>query len=152
GLALIVWREDRGSGFSSTLHLCWPVCRRFHRPLPRLLFGCHVVDPPLQGKTTVIFVPLPRKLVIFNSPPICSTRSRIPVRPTPSCRSLTLNPSPSSRSSRRRCFVLQLNRVSKLCGCAYLSALVNASCPMCIRFSCQTCDNSGSLPRSAKLV
>src|SRR5204863_8259881 len=70
------------------------------------LLGCHEIASPLQGSRTVIFVPLPPELVISNSPPICSTRSRIPLRPTPSCRSLTLNPSPSSRSSRRSSFAL----------------------------------------------
>src|SRR6266849_5830302 len=94
------------------------------------LFGCHDINSPLPGNTTVIFVPLPRALVISNSPPICSTRSRIPLRPTPSCRSFTLNPSPSSRSSRRSFFALYLRRVSKLRACAYLSVLVKASCPM----------------------
>src|SRR5438270_1414108 len=70
------------------------------------LFGFHQIDSPLQGSSTVIFVPLPRELLISNSPPICSTRSRIPERPTPSCRSLALNPSPSSRSSKRSFFAL----------------------------------------------
>src|SRR5438552_7233087 len=70
------------------------------------LFGSHDIDSPLHGSSTVIFVPLPRELVISNSPPICSTRSRIPRRPTPSCRSLALNPSPSSRNSIRSFFAL----------------------------------------------
>src|SRR2546422_709716 len=70
------------------------------------LLRCHDINSPLQGNTTVIFVPLPRELMIFNSPPICSTRSRMPVRPTPSCRSFTLKPSPSSRSSRQSSLAL----------------------------------------------
>src|SRR6266446_9339787 len=83
----------------------WFLCRLLR---PRRFFssGCHDIDSPLHGNSTVIFVPLPRELVIFNSPPICSTRSRIPLRPTPSCRSLALNPSPSSRISRRSSFAL----------------------------------------------
>src|SRR4030095_15190729 len=101
------------------------------------LFGSHNVDSPLQGRTTITLVPLPRELAIFTLPPICSTRSRMPVRPTPSCRSLTLNPSPSSRSSRRSSFALYVSRVLKLRACAYLSVLVKASCPIWRRFSCQ---------------
>src|SRR5712671_698291 len=83
----------------------WFLCRLFGTFLC-FLFGCHDVDSPLQGSNTVIFVPLPRELLISNSPPICSTRSRIPERPTPSCRSLALNPSPSSRSSKRSSLAL----------------------------------------------
>src|SRR2546429_1351374 len=108
------------------------------------LFGSHYIDSPLPGNTTVIFVPLPRELVISNSPPIWSTRSRIPLRPTPSCRSLALNPSPSSRSSKRSFFALYVSRVSKWRAWAYLSALVSASCPMWRRFSCQGWGSSGS--------
>jgi len=100
----------------------------------------------------MIFVPLSRALVILSSPPISSTRSRMPAKPNPSCRSLTLNPSPSSRSSRRSCFVLKVNRVSKLWGRAYFSALVKASCPICRRFSCQTGGSSRNLPRSSNRV
>src|SRR5260370_35988634 len=95
---------------SDTRSFCIPNFRRFLCGrlwfLGRLLrlrrcflFRCHNVNSPLQGRTTITFVPLPRELVIFNSPPICSTRSRMPVRPTPSCRSFTLNPPPSSLSS-----------------------------------------------------
>jgi hypothetical protein len=53
--------------------------------IARFPYGRHDIDYPLHGNTTVILVPLPRALVIFNSPPICATRSRMPVKPTPSC-------------------------------------------------------------------
>src|SRR5207237_7482190 len=83
----------------------WFPCRLL-RTRRCFLFECHDINSPLPGNTTVIFVPLSRTLVISNSPPICSTRSRIPLRPTPSCRSFNLNPSLSSRSSRRSSFAL----------------------------------------------
>ena len=53
--------------------------------IARFRFGCHDTDCPLHVNATVILVPLPRALVIFNLPPICATRSRTPVKPTPSC-------------------------------------------------------------------
>src|SRR6266446_1511232 len=109
----VVVRDEHSDSRSFRICDVWRFLRRRLWFLRRLLgtfrcflFGCHDIDSPLPGNTTVIFVPLPRELVISNSPPICSTRSRIPLRPTPSCRSLTLNPSPSSRSSRRSSFAL----------------------------------------------
>ena len=82
------------------------------------------------GKITAIFVPLPRELTIFSSPPISCTRSRIPVRPTPSCRSLTRNPSPSSQRSRRSSFALEVNRVRNCLAWAYFRVLLKASWPI----------------------
>src|SRR6476659_6230882 len=35
------------------------------------LFGCHEIASPLQGSSTLIFVPLPCELEISNSQPIC---------------------------------------------------------------------------------
>src|SRR6266446_2127221 len=118
----------------------------FLRLRGRCSFGCHNIDSPLLGNTTVIFVPLPRELVIFNSPPICSTRSRMPARPRPSCRSCRLNPSPSSENSKRSSFGSYINRVRNLRACAYLIALARASCPMCNKFSCQTGGSWSTLP------
>src|SRR5678815_53329 len=68
---------------------------------------------PFQGRITVIFVPFFRELAMVNLPPICSARSRIPVRPMPSCRSRSLKPSPSSENSNRTSFALQTRCVSK---------------------------------------
>src|SRR5262249_13983542 len=56
----------------------------------------HQIDPAFVDNRTVIFVPRPRALAIFNLPPICSTRSRIPASPKPSDCSSTVNPLPSS--------------------------------------------------------
>src|SRR6266550_2193724 len=111
---------------------------RFLRLRGHFLFGCHNIDSPLEGNTTVIFVPFPRELAIFNSPPICSTRSRMPERPRPSCRFCDLNPSPSSENSKRSSFGSYINRVPNLWAWAYLIVLARVSCPMCNKFSCQT--------------
>src|ERR1700726_4237895 len=119
---------------------------RFLRLRGQCLFGCHNIDSPLLGSTTVIFVPLPRELVIFNSPPICSTRSRMPARPRPSCRSSGLNPSPSSENSKRSFFGSHISRVPNLWACAYLIVLAKASCPICNIFSCQTGGRWSTLP------
>jgi hypothetical protein len=79
------------SGVSAHLQLCTlfaAACGFFAGFLEltaNIPFGCYDIDFPLYGNITVILVPLPRALVIFNSPPICATRSRMPVRPTPSC-------------------------------------------------------------------
>src|SRR5215472_5228814 len=115
-------------------------------------FWFHDTDCSIKGKVTMTSVPSPRALVTFSVPPICSARSCMPVKPSPSCRALTLNPSPSSRSSRRSSFALKINLVSKFRGRAYLRALVSASCPMCRRFSCQTSGRWRIFPRRLKLV
>src|SRR3954470_24213336 len=76
------------------------LCRFFRarRSFAIDLFLCaHIIAASSQGKTTVMFVPLPFRLLMLSAPPICSTRSRIPVRPMPSWPSLIWNPSPSSR-------------------------------------------------------
>src|SRR4051812_28701227 len=70
------------------------------------VFLLHNIACSWQGRTTTMLVPLPRWLLSVSVPPICSTRSRIPVRPTPSFRSLILNPSPSSFSSSRSSLAL----------------------------------------------
>src|SRR5438876_7441571 len=136
---MIVGDEHGDSGPFCILFRCF-LRRRLHRLFRlrrRFLFGCHDTDSPLNGNTTVIFVPLPRELLIFNSPPICSTRSRIPTRPTPSFRSSTLKPSPSSSSSKCIFSDLQERLALKLRARAYLRVLLKASCPMWRRFSCQ---------------
>src|SRR5258708_36678616 len=75
--------------------------------------GIHNTSSGFKGNIAVTIVPLPRELTIFNSPPISSARSRIPVRPIPSCRSFTWNPLPASRSSRRSCFTFEIQAVRK---------------------------------------
>src|SRR5258708_26973401 len=68
----------------------------------------HNTSSGFKGNIAVTVVPLPRYLTIFNSPPISSARSPMPVRPTPSCRSLIRNPLPSSRSSSPTSFALDV--------------------------------------------
>jgi len=107
---------------------------------PPLSFWIHDFDSPLHGHTTVIFVPLRRELVISNSPPICATRSRIPLRPTPHV-DLDFESVAVITKFQTKFFRPVANRV-KGASVAYLSVLVNASCPMCRRFF---------LPRLGKL-
>src|SRR5258708_11223368 len=80
----------------------------------------HNTSSGFKGNIAVTVVPLPRELTNFNSPPISSARSRIPVRPIPSFRSLTRHPAPSARSSRRNFFELEIKDGRKCLAQAYL--------------------------------
>src|ERR1700730_3071840 len=101
------------------------------------LFSIHAAELLFRDNVAVIVVPLPGELTSFNLPPISSTRSRMPVRPKPSWRSLTWHPSPSSESSRRTSFALRIRRVRKCLAWAYLSALVKAFWPMRNKCYCE---------------
>src|SRR5260221_11601622 len=107
--------------------------------------GIHNTSSGFKGNSAVTIVPLRRELTIFNSPPISSARSRIPVRPIPSCRSVTWNPLPSSRSSRRSCFALETKRVRKFLAWAYFRGLLKASWPMRNKFCCHAGGSNGTL-------
>lgn len=54
-----------------------------------------------SGEVTATFVPRPGVLLISSTPPILTTRSRMPNKPEPSCDSPVAKPQPSSSSSSR---------------------------------------------------